>query len=933
MNLLHKSILILITSSIFLFLIFATFITNSISRFENPFYENTKQWLYQIVENNDSYTLSNRIKSNSWAVYMNKINTSDKVFFSYWEVKTNKSNNNIEINITPGVYYFQLKEINTKYTILWEWFQIINEWPWDIIVNNINPRKIFVFSIDTISELKLKHIKTNEEITSIYLYPHEYLIFNNIKSIFVKNSDLLKIDQTFILWYFDDKIENSERFIKLITNRSDKWIDFINTTLAFLKKDIEQKETYINEYINSSFWVLPWEKIINKYFDIFINPNKKSIYYKNLILREIHDLLKSDNINLKLINDINKNYISLNKIDQEWGKQIYDFIVFNYTNIINTDSSINSKVNFSKLINKINNKTSSYLTSLIYLQKVFYNFNSKDFYKNINEFTKKYFEELNISINWEEKNKWSINEIKDIDYLLYFLENIMITSNSTSTNTLWDIVSIFDNYVNISNYFYSYSSDEIKRVWLFTYSKILNKFIKLIDTNYFIIDKDTNLLRIKEWVNINKKDILLLEKNINTIFIFFNNNKIVLNTKRSNKDRFLESKLYPDLEKKYKEYFYALKDYDEYLAIYDTSKKELLNTNSINEKENKILLSIDSAKEYLLQFNWVKINNATINIMDYAYCLDPIKENENIIVETPYCYKIDNIIIDRQNVSLILYPFEQNKISNIIIDWKIKTWSYKLDIIKTELDEKLKTIKLNKEPYMFENYLVNTFWRKLVWTNNSNNSNNNENIKIKQEDPVIRIFKRNKLLWESWDFANIYWSINIIYDNLNVEKKWESYSIYIDSASFSVKESKDKWFQWLFSSEYDFSNKHSFINPELLLLDKKSGEPLLFWNKIIINWEYKVNNISEWIKNVLSNYEKIKYVVYQIVQSLNNQKIEINYNKNTNEYNIKTNYNWKEFIVTIVNSNITRIYYNWNSILDNKINYLSINNILNKITN
>jgi hypothetical protein len=53
--------------------------------------------------------------------------------------------------------------------------------------------------------------------------------------------------------------------------------------------------------------------------------------------------------------------------------------------------------------------------------------------------------------------------------------------------------------------------------------------------------------------------------------------------------------------------------------------------------------------------------------MDYAYCLDPIKENENIKIETPYCYKIDDLIIDRQKVSFILYPLEQNKISNIII--------------------------------------------------------------------------------------------------------------------------------------------------------------------------------------------------------------------------------------------------------------------------
>jgi len=54
--------------------------------------------------------------------------------------------------------------------------------------------------------------------------------------------------------------------------------------------------------------------------------------------------------------------------------------------------------------------------------------------------------------------------------------------------------------------------------------------------------------------------------------------------------------------------------------------------------------------------------------MDYIYCLDPKKENENIELKNPYCYKIDNLILDRQNISFILYPFLENKISNIIID-------------------------------------------------------------------------------------------------------------------------------------------------------------------------------------------------------------------------------------------------------------------------
>jgi hypothetical protein len=35
----------------------------------------------------------------------------------------------------------------------------------------------------------------------------------------------------------------------------------------------------------------------------------------------------------------------------------------------------------------------------LFLDEIFNNYNSDDFYENINEFTKKYFEELNVSID------------------------------------------------------------------------------------------------------------------------------------------------------------------------------------------------------------------------------------------------------------------------------------------------------------------------------------------------------------------------------------------------------------------------------------------------------------------------------------------------------------------------------------------------------
>ena len=89
------------------------------------------------------------------------------------------------INISQWVYYFDIKDISTRYTIKWNWFEINNKWPWSFIVNNIENWKNIIFSENALLDLNLKNIKNNEQITSVDLFPHTYLIFNPIKNIFV----------------------------------------------------------------------------------------------------------------------------------------------------------------------------------------------------------------------------------------------------------------------------------------------------------------------------------------------------------------------------------------------------------------------------------------------------------------------------------------------------------------------------------------------------------------------------------------------------------------------------------------------------------------------------------------------------------------------------------------------------------------------------
>ena len=932
MNILSKIILILISIWIFVFLIFVTYITNSFSNLEKINYINTKIGLFEI----------NKIaEQDIEKILVQQLNISDKVIFNTWSIETKDYSWSTIIIVTPWIYLFDLREINSNYIIKWEWFEINNKWPWTFFINNLNSRKNIIFSVNTLTNLNLKHYKTNEDITSIDLYPHTYLIFNPQKNIFVKNSDLLKIFQTFTLWYFNEQIINkdemSETFLDLISLKNEDYKKWINNSILLIKQEYIEETKNINSFIKASIGTIPGENFINKYSSLFINPNKKSIYYKNIIIKNLHDLIKENNLNKNAVQLIVTNINLLEEIDKQWAKEIKDVITYYYWSVIKSNKELNTILNFSELISKINNKNFNFnFNSLIYLEKIFFKYDyleNTSFYNEISNFWQDYFDDLNIDIKWTDNSKLSINDMGKVDSMLFFLENILLTSDFASLNLdTKDLIIIFNNYIDIANSFYSYSDEKIKRTWLFTNSKILNKFVNILEEKYFLKERNENsLLIINDETIINKNDILLLEENINKIFNFYNDYKRELK-EENNKDKFV-IKLYSNLNEKYKEYFAALKNYPEYLVKYDKSKKDLLYINTINESDNILVLSLNHAKDYLQAFNWVQINNSTIiTLMDYNYCLNPSIENEKWPVEVPYCYKIDNLNIDYNNASFLLHPFEKNKIDEIYVENEIKVWSYKLDDIEVGLFEKMKTGTKDKDKYNFKNFLIDTFWQKSIPNSNKQiavNTIENELV----EDPVIKIFKRNKLFWETWDFVDLVWFIDINYKDLIVEKIGEEYSININHWIFNLVSWKNNTFYWEFKSEYNFSPNHSFINPEIKLIDKKNKNNLLLWNSIYIIWQYKVNTIEEELKDFFENYDSINYIINTTSQDLRETNIKITYIKSSNKINFEIPYKWKMIYITLLNWNITEAKYNNDDKLKSITPYINLSTILNNINN
>jgi len=782
--------------------------------------------------------------------------------------------------------------------------------------------------------------KKNTKITSIDLYPHTYLLFNPVKNIFVKNSDLLKISQTFNIWYFDNKIFNkdnsiNEDFINMVTLREENNINLITNSLLLIKQELLESKKSIENFTKSTFWLLPGETFINKYFITLKNPNKKSIYFKNLIIRNLHNLIenKDKDTNQKLINEISTTIFLLKEFDNKSFNEIKNIINYYYKSVINSNSRINSKINLTKLVNKINNNDTLNETSLIYLEKIFFEYNfvkNIDFYKEFSYFRLNFFKEQD-NIIWDKLTDKILYNIEKVDYLLFFIENILLSDQSSSNNNTEDFIDIFSDYINIANNFYSNSDVKIKRTWIFTYSKILNNFVKIIEKKYFLEERNENmLLVINENNNISRNNLSSIEKNINKIMDFYKENTFILTPKTNNKDKFI-IKLYSWLINKYTEFFSALENYSEYIVTYDKTKKELLTTNSINENNNTLVLSKSHAINYLNDFNWIGLKYVDIYIMDYNYCMFPTLENTKLPLEVPYCYKIDNIYIDSNNVSFLLFPFEKNKIEEIMVWNEEKSWSYKLDDIKILLDKKKKTETKDKDKYDFYNFLAFTFGPQIIDNNINNYNNSTNNNIILKEDAVVKIFKRNKLLWSSWDFASLKWFLDINYNDLLVINTGDAYSINVKSWKFNIDLWKNKTYYWEFSSMYNFSQNHSFINPKIKIIDKKSEKDLLLWNYIYITWEYKVNLIQEDIKEVFSRFNEISFIVENIRQNTNNYETKITYLKNSNIILFETTYNWSKINITLDNQNITSFDYAWENKLKNKRPYTELNTIFNNI--
>lgn len=383
------------------------------------------------------------------------------------------------------------------------------------------------------------------------------------------------------------------------------------------------------------------------------------------------------------------------------------------------------------------------------------------------------------------------------------------------------------------------------------------------------------------------------------------------------------------IQSNFKKYFLAIKDYNTYLATYDEANQWLIYWETANQwmgDDNS--LSKEKARNYLSQFNLLDFTNTVITIQNYDYCMNPSQENKNSELEDPYCYLIENLEIWRWvNLDFTLSPYEYNNISNFVINWdpNINRWSYKLENEKIDLEEKWMAAKTPEEAekLKFENFFLFTFnwWDDINQEIKQVEETNNQ----LEESAIVQVFKRNKLLWNNWDFSNFNWFLNISYNDIIVTEKRnaqekDDYNIEIDGADFLYNENNIDY-RWKIFSNYRFLPDHSFINPEILF-QNENWDDLMFWNRIEMTWVFEVWEIKNEMIKFFEYYNKLNQVITWVNQYFYQNNFEIKYQKNNSSIILKN----KDFNIILQENEIKLLSYKWN-------NYIKETTLINEISN
>lgn len=916
-----KNIFSIIFTFILIFILFySTILIKSVNKYEKPNFQeiNLENTFFEILETWE-------IKMNSWdKTKVKYFNNSDKILSFSSEFKSEEKNWLTEIILEKWFYVLNINSINKKYFFKYEenknGFNLETNGANSIFIDTTDER-IKILSIDNI--IKIDFIGEEEEnwqmkkvvFNSIYLYPNQYISFFLNQISLIKDADLLKLTQNLSFNYFNGNIIEkgnlNPNFKKSFLSKDEEISKTQENLFKYISKNFENKEKEFNEFLEKKFFSLPWERLMLEYSIFLFNKEKKIIYTKNQILKDLQQIFKNKQKQSSLITDLQRNIETkleeLKNLSKEEYEEMKKIINYFSGNINLTKKEQIELVAFYAKFTEPNLKTFERKDNLELNSTYFkYNFiTNKDFFSEI----KNYIESKNkIEIDKNEKN-----------FFIFFLNEIILSNLKEKNINFEDTINIFKNYSKSAiNYYsakdFSENTDEEKilkqkiiETGITNFNKVLTDIIWKIENNYFTYNSN-NLLEPIKWKNISRENVEILANSIDDIFANFYQVNINLTKNAIIRQNYIKN------WEKFEKLKLALTDYEGYLVKNDKKIDDLKIRQEI--QNNDYDLNIIKARNYLKKFKYVSTENAKIEIMWRNFCDNP--ENEKYLQDknNPTCYKITWVTVWNGNiVDFLLFPNDFNKVSNIVIGWdkNINKWTYKLDDLEESLAETW------DEKYNFENIFINT----IIPSNSVSSKVEFDTDSLKWDTPIIRTLKNTNLLWKNWTLTKLNEILEIWYNNVLVteSKDGNDFIIKIENATINVK-TKDWNFKWSFKSDYKYKvwNINSFFNPEIQLQD---------WNtiksKIKMSGFIELEKFIPATKKLFSNAKNIQEIEDMIMQKDNVWSISIVYFPSTNKFQLTS----KNIKIIISEDQVETFTSFWKNLLEKKENLSKIKELFN----
>ncbi len=634
-------------------------------------------------------------KFSSWSIFVKNINQIDRIFSDKKDnFLVNKKWETIDINLKKWLFLLDLDDLSKKYKINSLWFELIPKSAWMLFIDTTDESKIFVFSINSISNFIFKS-KNNIKLNSYYIFPHNYILFNlknNTHSRLWK--DIFRLKTVTTTWFIKEKLKDNLNLNSFLTWEK---LDFFINTFNFIKKDNNKYFELQKKLKNLWSLYLFWEEYIEKHIRYFINPTKKSIYYKQLLFKKIQELYLEKELNSKISMDLINSLKKLKNFDKKSYEDVIQ-VINGYYKVILKNRNINSRIsleNFLPIIKYLNLQKSWVIADLWDLKsKIIKNNNlilswkiswldleNKinqnldylyilkwldywDFNRNYNKL-KNYLKTKKNIKNLESLKKYyfllkNIRENLDDIKVFVFLKNIFFAYDFT-----WniDFIKNFNDFVNkyFSRIFIDWNikfSNELDFRFLESFLYYLEDYLN----NFSFWDEDINNLKINENVLSN---YLKLNR-----FIYFDRwNEVLIKTWI-----FKNRKLLSRILSYFRKNFFEEKRDNQWLLILKWTKYD---KNLIKKIKNELSIIFILKDKFVED---VKLNHS-----------------EQILLKT---YKILHKKFDEYFLALISYD-----------DYAGKYWKENKELLSYKIDKKEKKLWISD---------IKKYLKKFVWADFSN---------------------------------------------------------------------------------------------------------------------------------------------------------------------------------------------------------------------